>query len=121
MPTSCFMDHNLDLLKSDKHKHIAQHGLQMTINKPTRITHTSATLIDDILIDNKLTTSYKSRLLLDDMSDHLPCLISMENVKPDKNGKAWVLKRKFNPKSIDKINSDLREENWPNTLADLNC
>ena len=51
------MDHNLDLLKENKHgpthdflETIYDNGLLPTITKPTRITTSSATLIDNILI-----------------------------------------------------------------------
>ena len=53
------MDHNLDLLKSHVHKKTQQflnfnldHDLFPVITRPTRITHTSATLIDNIFLDS---------------------------------------------------------------------
>ena len=51
------VDHNLDLMKSDKHKPTKEfielnleHELIPTVTKPTRITKNSATLIDNIII-----------------------------------------------------------------------
>ena len=59
--TKCFktvvigMDHNLDLIKGTSHKETCLFvetfglaGFVSTINKPTRITHQSSTLIDNI-------------------------------------------------------------------------
>ena len=73
------MDHNLDLLKSSTHKHTQQSIEEMTdknllptITRPTRITNSSATLIDIISVSKKLHRFYESAILLDDMSDHLP-------------------------------------------------
>ena len=51
------MDHNLDLIKSDKHRPTKEfievnleNELIPTITKPTRITRNTATLIDNIII-----------------------------------------------------------------------
>lgn len=41
------------------------------ISKPTRITKTSATLIDNIFV-NDITQNFKCGLLFTDISDHLP-------------------------------------------------
>ena len=55
------LDHNLDFLKSSKHKEtsmfinqIFDHGLLPCITRPTRITHTSASLIDNVLVSGKI-------------------------------------------------------------------
>ena len=44
-----------------------------TITRPTRITHNSVTLIDNFFIGQKLQDNYKSSILINDISDHLPC------------------------------------------------
>ena len=55
------LDHNLDLLKQSRHPKtreflecILDQNLLPTITKPTRISKTSATLIDNILLSKKL-------------------------------------------------------------------
>ena len=53
------------------------------ITKPTRITDTSATLIDNILISSKLQQAYHSGIIISDMSDHLPTVIKLKNAKQD--------------------------------------
>ena len=74
------LDHNLDLLKQSIHPKtqeflecILDHNLLPAITKPTRISKTSATLIDNILLSKKLQPEYKSLIIKDDLSDHLPC------------------------------------------------
>ena len=54
------LDHNLDFLKADKHQATNEFiqgnldfGLIPTVTKPTRITNTSATLIDNIIVSQK--------------------------------------------------------------------
>ena len=51
------LDHNLDFLKADKHhatndfiQSNLDFGLIPTVTRPTRITNTSATLIDNIIV-----------------------------------------------------------------------
>ena len=41
---------------------------------PTRITNTTATLINNIYLSEQLATKYLSFILDCDISDHLPCL-----------------------------------------------
>ena len=60
-------DHNLDLLKQDHHPKtqeflevITDSGFICSITKPTRITHHSATLTDNIFINRFLANDYRS-------------------------------------------------------------
>ena len=60
------LDHNLDLLKQAIHiktqeflECILDHNMLPTITKPTRISKTSATLIDNILISEKLQSNFE--------------------------------------------------------------
>ena len=52
-----------------------------TINKPTRISNTSATLIDNVFTN--ILPSPKSGILLTDISDHLPIFMIMPSCKFD--------------------------------------
>ena len=81
------MDHNMDLLKASKHTNtqdFLDYNIDMnmlpTINKPTRITDSSATLIDNIFISGRLQEDYGSGIIISDMSDHLPILVRLNNV-----------------------------------------
>ena len=74
------LDHNLDLLKShlnqptnDFMELSLDRELIPCITKPTRITNSSASLIDNILISRSLQRSYDSFVLLEDISDHFAC------------------------------------------------
>ena len=64
------------------------------ITRPTRITHNSATLIDNLFVSQKLQDKYKSSILINDFSDHLPCYV----ILPDETG----LKSPFPEKSDQK-------------------
>ena len=102
------MDHNLDLLKSHIHKKTQQFlkmnldlDLFPVITKLTRITHTSATLIDNIFLDSRLTRQTVNKILVDDISDHLPSVLILENLSPSKKRKMEVTSRDIRPKQIE--------------------
>ena len=73
-------DFNIDLLKDDSHKptqeylnFIYSHFFIPTIYKPTRITEHSATIIDNILVNNY--DNVNSEIIVTDISDHLPTVL----------------------------------------------
>ena len=82
------MDHNFDFLKYGKHdptqhllETILDHNLFPTITLPTRITKTMATLIDNIFVSKQLFKNYTSGVLINDLSDHLPCILENREAK----------------------------------------
>ena len=108
------MDHNLDLLKSHVHKKTQQflnlnldHDLFPVITRPTRITHTSATLIDNIFLDSRLTGRTINKILVDDISDHLPSVVILENMNPSKHSKIEITSRDIRPKQIGSLKNEL--------------
>jgi exonuclease III len=74
-------DYNVNLLQSDTDNAV-QHFMSIldsqscypTINKPTRITTDSATLIDNILTNDY--SNHTGGVLITDISDHLPVFFS---------------------------------------------
>ena len=74
----CAGDFNIDLLKYAEHTPTTEFinllfscNLFPLISKPTRITNTSATLIDNIYVTNNLTVTHAD-ILYADISDHFP-------------------------------------------------
>jgi hypothetical protein len=72
-------DYNLNLLNTASHAPTNEfseinfsHSLLPTINRPTRISEKSATLIDNIYTNSQLSDNYKSGIILSDLSDHYP-------------------------------------------------
>ena len=107
-------DQNLDFLKVDTHKNTAKFlnmnldsGLVPMITRPTRITHSSCTLIDNIYTNIKLTV--KPFVLISDISDHLPCCLFVARKKKDKT---LVESRKLNDLNIENIKRSLSQTNW---------
>ena len=118
------LHHNLDLLKQSVHSKtqeflecILDHNLLPTITKPTRISKTSATLIDNILISKKLQPNYESLIIVDDLSDYLPCLVKLKNFKPT-GTKNFILKRVINNKAVKNISEDISKIDWNMKMKD---
>ena len=93
------------------------HNLLPTMTKPTRISKTSATLIDNILISKKSQPNYESLIIVDDLSDHLPCLVKLKNFNPT-GIKNFILKRIINNNALNNIKEDLSKINWHAKLKD---
>ena len=54
-------------------------GIIPTIYKPTRVTHNSATLVDNIYLDANLYNNVESFIIKTDISDHFMCLTIVHN------------------------------------------
>lgn len=50
------------------------------ITRPTRIMNSSATLIDNIFIPDEFVPMVHSQIIVDDISDHLPTCVVLENI-----------------------------------------
>ena len=113
-------DFNIDLLNNSRYNNYSQmflnglftHGFYPTILRPTRITDTSATLIDNIFVnvhDDRL----GSGIWLADISDHLPVYVTL----PYEN-KSFVApinviqKRIYSEENMDKFKNHIREIDW---------
>ena len=82
------MDHNMNLLNGSSHAatqqfidRVSQLDLYPTITRPTRITHQTATLIDNIFVREELHHNFESTILLEDISDHLPILTMLKQTR----------------------------------------
>ena len=120
------LDHNLDLMKSDLHKPTCdflqcnyEFGILPAINRPTRVTLSTATLIDNIFISQELIHSMDSVILIDDINNHFPCIVSIAGVKKSFSPTV-TYRRKITNKVVDSIQEDLIKLNWHEKLQQLN-
>ena len=117
------LDYNLDLLKSSTHRLTEkfletnlEHGLTPTIIRPTRIMKSTATLIDNIMVSKKFCGITRSRILIENASDHLTCLLRIENFRTKKNDKINITSRDIREKNITKLKEALQETHWLQAL-----
>ena len=132
--TKCYItgDFNIDLLKDDVDRPthyldlIYSHSAIPTILKPTRITKTSATIIDNIITnsDNPLRTA----ILITDISDHLPSILMTKLKTGNDSGKSessnenkLLRKQKFTEDDFTKVKQRLSQVKWNEVLHGADC
>ena len=113
------LDHNLDFLKATKHnptnefiEKILDLNLLPSITRPTRITKCSATLIDNIIVDHKHCEYLDSYVVLDDISDHLPCVVVLKEMLMNKRSKIKITSRDMREKCLTRLQTSLTNIDW---------
>ena len=98
----------IDYLKLNTNKNV-ERFLDSNLNNaffpsillPTRVTRSTNTLIDNIHIKDKKCRRYSSNVIIDDISDHFPCILSIYfNQKIRKEEPLYVLKHRLNDNAI---------------------
>ena len=81
------LDHNLDLLKSHSHKpthsfleNTLDNAHVPIITRPTRITKSSATLIDNLPVSRDIYNNVCCGIAISNLSDHFPCIMTRPNL-----------------------------------------
>ena len=89
------------------------HNFTPQITLPTRVNEKSATLIDNIFVNNP-SFKYLSGNITTSVSDHLPQFIILENFKASnlKQKRVSTTYRHFRYFNIDSFKKDLQEINW---------
>ena len=112
-------DHNMDLLESMMRCSTESfvdlnldNDLLPCIMKPTRITKETATLIDNIFVSSCLSERITSSIIVNDMSDHLPCKVSINNMFPLKNKAVTQEIRKVTKKKVECVIKELNSTDW---------
>ena len=114
------LDHNLDLLKSDKHTNtqlflegVLENSLLPCITRPMRITKSSATLIDNIIINREIYNNLRCVVLICDLSDHFPCIMSWSGIQKNKKQVLSFTSKNLDVKQMASLKEDLNI-NWKN-------
>ena len=114
-------DLNIDVLKYNSCNSTNEYvnllfanGFVQTINKPTRCTSSSATLIDHCLT-NVLSNTYSSTILTTTISDHFPIIIKIKASK-NKIEQKVLEYRNFSLQNITNFKLMLQNENWQEVL-----
>ena len=116
-------DMNLDLINYRNHFESARYveiimnfSLLPLITLPTRIAHSSATLIDHILSSQK-SDNYISGIIESLISDHMPTFY-IKPLEIIKNNQKTVRSRVFSSSSIIKFKDNLKEHDWTQILSE---
>ena len=112
-------DWNIDLLNYDSHVMTSNcadmfysFGFVPLINRPTRITNNSATIIDNIFTNNHEDSVNASQgIFITDISDHFP-IFHLNKVCNDTNQEIDIVKRIFKDKNKQEFVNELKSMNW---------
>ena len=120
-------DYNLDLLKHNSHSPTNEfidlnfaHSYIPLISKPTRVTSTTATLIDNIFTNIIHKSSITNGIIITDISDHFPVIyIKHADNNPEKQTE-FKLKRVINETTRKAFKNDISNADWTKILEDKN-
>ena len=111
------MDHNMDFLKNTNHVNtqnfmetILDNKLIPVITRPTRITHTTVTPIDNILVDSNQIGNLTSSIGIDNTSDHLPCMAVLHNILMTGKEPVEITTRNLSKQRLDRLNTELEKK-----------
>jgi hypothetical protein len=121
-------DYNVDLLKHDTHPPTSEfldsnliHSLLPTINKPTKVTSSTATLIDNIFTNFLDSDEVTACILPIDISDHFPiCYFSRSITNLSPIAPIVQQKRDLSRKNIDKFNHIISNQGWTPIMKEFN-
>ena len=81
------------------------------INRPTRVTENSGTLIDNIFT-SEISVGIKSGILINDITDHLPIFASIPYYSKKEEEVKEVFKRDVTSAGIENLKRDLSIVDW---------
>ena len=120
-------DYNLNLLNTQRHKLTADfvetvfsYSYIPLINKPTRVTDNSATLIDNILCNDIQNNEMTNGLLYVDISDHFPifCVNATKQISKDP---IYIETRQYNDLNINNFKDKLSLIDWQSITVNKTC
>ena len=118
-------DFNINLLNSDNHAatqeftdNMFSYSFIPQISKPTRVTMTSATLIDNIFSnDNTDDPSKLSGILYADISDHFP-IFYIDHSGYTETTNSYIKKRIYKEENMHRFSTEMRAKDWNQVLSD---
>ena len=94
-----------------------EHSLLPAITKPTRITRTTATLIDNILLGRICQNFTCSKICIEDISDHLPSIVPLPDIEISNKPSKTITTRVLDQPKIDEIHKQLHSKDWKQMLT----
>ena len=109
-----FLDHNLNEKVQNCLNFIYQSSFIPTLNKPTRVTRKTSTIIDHILTNSFVNTNFKTFIFKIDISDHFPICFLQPTSRP--RTKLHILLKE----SSTITQSKLCKTSWDNVINNKN-
>ena len=119
----CYLlgDYNVNLLNYETHVQcndilnaLYGYSFRPLIDKPTRITSNTVSLIDNVFTNSVET--HQSGLILADLSDHLPIFILGPNLRQNKEKQVYSWKRDICSHNMTRLQNELANIDWNSVL-----
>ena len=114
----------MDFLKSDKHENThefidlnLEQEMLPPVTRPTRITKSSATLIDNILVSMNFMGKHTCNVLIDNTSDHLPSTLMLHGVMACNKEPVSITFRDLCKQNLDALKRSLGETNFEQLIV----
>ena len=107
-----FLDYSRNLIVRDFFNFAFQNSIFPVINRPTRVTKTSATIIDHILTNSIIDSLLHSGIVKTDISDHFAVFCLLKTNFEQSNIKNIIVKRDINKASIAHFKSLFNSIDW---------
>ena len=119
LPCCLMGDTNINVLNHTTHKETSDYldlmysySLVPVINRPTRITCNSATLIDHIFTSNFNAASLYQGILVTDISDHYPVFHIAQYERKNDSTDEYFYKRIMSPTNYEYFHNEVSEIDW---------
>ena len=126
----CYLmgDVNINLINHASHKHTGDYldliyssGYIPLINRPTRVTSQTATLIDHILSNNVIGKSLYQGVLLTDITDHYPVFSITHDDSINNEDNEYVIFRNMKKENYDKFHQFISDIDWTSITNITSC
>ena len=117
----CYLlgDYNINLLNHDSHLDtgafidlLSSYSFVPLITRPTRVTATTATLIDNILTNNVENINHSDQgIVVTDVTDHYP-VFHIHRIPKDKETEVYSIKRIYSMKNKQAFLESIAETDW---------
>ena len=115
------LDHSLNKKVQYYLNLIYQNSFIPTVNKPTRVTRKTSTIIDHILTNLFVNTNFKTFIFKIDISDHFPiCFLQPTSRPREENEVTYITKRVINNNAIELFKQELYKTSWDDVINNKN-
>ena len=126
----CYLmgDVNINLINHASHQNTGEYldliysnGYIPVINRPTRVTSQTATLIDHIVTNNFIGKSLYQGVLLTDITDHYPIFSITHDDSINLSDDEYIVYRNMKSENFDRFYHRISEIEWTDVINNVSC
>ena len=115
------LDHSLSNKVRNYLNLIYKNSFIPTVNKPTRVTRKTSTIIDHILTNLLVNTNFKTFIFKIGISDHFPiCFLQLTSRSREQNEVTYITKGVINNNAFELFKQELYKTSWNDVINNKN-